>query len=103
MRKKGGGRMIEDGLKVMTTRFEGRGHINISIERCIDVNDTSVPVACRIHIDSPVDNGMNVPDDSIWLDDISDLEVLHDAIGAYLDMIKGEQKREEGKHDVQSV
>ena len=91
--------MIEDGMKIMSTRFEGRGHINITIERCIDVNDTSVPVACRIHIDSPVDNGMSVPDDTIWLDDISDLEVLHDAIGAYIEMMKENQKRKEANNE----
>lgn len=95
--------MIEDGMKIMATRFEGRGHINITIERCIDVNDTSVPVACRIHIDSPVDNGMSVPDDTIWLDDISDLDVLHDAIGAYIEMMKENQRRKEVNNDVQSV
>lgn len=85
--------MIQDGLKVLTTRFEGRGHINVAIERCIDVNDTSVPVACRIKVYPPEDNGMPVPDDAIWLDDISDLEVLSDAIGAYLDMMESEKKK----------
>lgn len=93
--------MNTDGLKVMTTRFEGRGHINVSIERCIDVNDTSVPVACRIQVYSAEDNGMKTPDDTIWLDDISDLEVLNDAIGAYLDMMNAEQKRKGGDHGIQ--
>lgn len=89
--------MTTDGLKVVRTRFEGRGHIDIAIERCIDTNDTSVPVACRIQIYSPEDDGMQMPDDAIWLDDISDLEVLHDAIGAYLLMMK-ENQRKGGAH-----
>ena len=93
--------MIEDGMKIMTTRFEGRGHINVSIERCIDVNDTSVPVACRVKVYPPEDNGMQMPDDNIWLDDISDLEVLHDAIGAYLDMMNAEKTRKGGDHGIQ--
>ena len=88
--------MNKDGLKVLTTRFEGRGHINVAIERCIDVNDTSVPVACSVKVYPPEDNGMNLPDDEIWLDDISDLDVLHDAIGAYLDMMTSEQNRKGG-------
>ena len=90
--------MNTDGLKMMTTRFEGRGHINVSISRCIDPNDKSVPVACEIKVYSPEDNGMQIPDDTIWLDDISDLEVLNDAIGAYLDMMTAEQKRKGGDH-----
>ena len=90
--------MNKDGLKVMTTRFEGRGHINVAISRCIDPNDTSVPVACEINVYSPEDNGMKIPDDTIWLDDIIDLEVLYDAIGAYLDMMTAEQKRKGGGH-----
>lgn len=90
--------MNTEGLKVMTTRFEGRGHINVAISRCIDVNDMSVPVACEINVYSPEDNGMKIPDDTIWLDDISDLEVLHDAIGAYLEMMTAEQKRKGGDH-----
>ena len=90
--------MNTDGLKMMTTRFEGRGHINVSISRCIDPNDMSVPAACEIKVYSPEDNGMQIPDDTIWLDDISDLEVLYDAIGAYLDMMTAEQKRKGGDH-----
>ena len=90
--------MNTDGLKMMTTRFEGRGHINVSVSRCIDPNDKSVPVACEIKVYSPEDNGMQTPDDTIWLDDISDLEVLYDAIGAYLDMMTAEQKRKGGDH-----
>ena len=90
--------MNTDGLKMMTTRFEGRGHINVSISRCIDPNDKSVPVACEIKVYSPEDDGMQIPDDTIWLDDISDLEVLNDAIGAYLDMMTAEQKRKGGDH-----
>ena len=90
--------MNTEGLKVMTTRFEGRGHINVSVSRCIDVNDMSVPVACSVKVYPPEDNGMRIPDDEIWLDDISDLEVLHDAIGAYLDMMTAEQKRKGGDH-----
>ena len=90
--------MNKDGLKVMTTRFEGRGHINVAISRCIDPNDKSVPVACEIKVYSQEDNGMQIPDDTIWLDDISDLEVLYDAIGAYLDMMTAEQKRKGGDH-----
>ena len=93
--------MIKDGLKLLTTRFEGRGHINVSVSRCIDVNDKSVPVACEIKVYSPEDNGMQIPDDTIWLDDISDLEVLYDAIGAYLDMMNAEQKRKGGDHGIQ--
>ena len=93
--------MNKDGLKVMTTRFEGRGHINVSVSRCIDPNDKSVPVACEIKVYSPEDNGMQIPDDTIWLDDISDLEVLYDAIGAYLDMMTAEQKRKGGDHGIQ--
>ena len=85
--------MNKDGLKVMTTRFEGRGHVNVAISRCIDTNDTSVPVACEINVYSPEDNGMKIPDDTIWLDDISDLDVLHDAIGAYLEMMNAEKKK----------
>ena len=92
--------MNKDGLKVMTTRFEGRGHINVAIERCIDVSDMSVPVACEIKVYSPEDNGMQIPDDTIWLDDISDLEVLHDAISAYLDMMNAEKKKG-GDHGIQ--
>lgn len=90
--------MNTEGLKMMTTRFEGRGHINVSVSRCIDPNDKSVPVACEIKVYSPEDNGMNIPDDTIWLDDISDLEVLYDAIGAYLDMMAAERKRKGGDH-----
>ena len=90
--------MNTDGLKMMTTRFEGRGHINVSVSRCIDPNDKSVPVACEIKVYSPEDDGMQIPDDTIWLDDISDLEVLNDAIGAYLDMMTAEQKRKGGDH-----
>ena len=90
--------MNTEGLKMMTTRFEGRGHINVSVSRCIDPNDKSVPVACEIKVYSPEDNGMQIPDDTIWLDDISDLEVLYDAIGAYLDMMTAEQKRKGGGH-----
>ena len=90
--------MNTDGLKMITTRFEGRGHINVSVSRCIDPNDKSVPVACEIKVYSPEDNGMQIPDDTIWLDDISDLDVLHDAIGAYLDMMTAEQKRKGGDH-----
>ena len=90
--------MNTDGLKMMTTRFEGRGHINVSVSRCIDPNDKSVPVACEIKVYSPEDDGMQIPDDTIWLDDISDLEVLYDAIGAYLDMMTAEQKRKGGDH-----
>ena len=93
--------MNTDGLKMMTTRFEGRGHINVSVSRCIDPNDKSVPVACEIKVYSPEDNGMQIPDDTIWLDDISDLEVLCDAIGAYLDMMNAEQTREGGDHGIQ--
>ena len=44
---------------------------------------------------------MQIPDDTIWLDDISDLEVLYDAIGAYLDMMTAEQKRKGGDHGIQ--
>ena len=95
--------MSDDGLKIMPTRFEGRGHINITIERCIYVYDTNAPVACRIHIDNTGDNGMIVPDDTIWLDDISDLEVLHDAIGAYIEMMKENQRRKEVSNDMQSL
>lgn len=90
--------MNTEGLKMMTTRFEGRGHINVSVSRCIDPNDKSVPVACEIKVYSPEDDGMQIPDDTIWLDDISDLEVLNDAIGAYLDMMTAEQKRKGGDH-----
>lgn len=90
--------MNTEGLKMMTTRFEGCGHINVSVSRCIDPNDKSVPVACEIKVYSPEDNGMRTPDDTIWLDDISDLEVLHDAISAYLDMMNAEQKRKGGDH-----
>ena len=90
--------MNTEGLKMMTTRFEGRGHINVSVSRCIDPNDKSVPVACEIKVYSPEDNGMQTPDDTIWLDDISDLEVLYEAIGAYLDMMTAEQKRKGGDH-----
>lgn len=93
--------MNTDGLKMMTTRFEGRGHINVSVSRYIDPNDKSVPVACEIKVYSPEDNGMQIPDDTIWLDDISDLEVLNDAIGAYLDMMNAEQKRKGGDHGIQ--
>mgnify|MGYP007038245355 CR=1 FL=1 len=93
--------MIKDGLKLLTARFEGRGHVNVSVSRCINVNDTSVPVACEIKVYPPEDNGMPIPDDTIWLDDISDLEVLYDAIGAYLDMMNAEQKRKGGDHGIQ--
>ena len=93
--------MNTDGLKIMTTRFEGRGHINVSVSRCIDPNDKSVPVACEIKVYSPEDDGMQIPDDTIWLDDISDLEVLYDAIGAYLEMMNAEQKRKGGDHGIQ--
>ena len=55
-------------------------------------------MACEIKVYSPEDNGMQIPDDTIWLDDISDLEVLYDAIGAYLDMMNAEQKRKGGDH-----
>lgn len=90
--------MNTEGLKMMTTRFEGRGHVNVSVSRCIDPDDKSVPVACEIKVYPPEDNGMQMPDDTIWLDDISDLEVLYDAIGAYLDMMAAEQKRKGGDH-----
>lgn len=91
--------MSTDGLKVVRTRFEGRGHINIAIERCIDTEDPSVPVACRIHISSPNDeNPIKCPDDTLWLDDISDLEVLHDAIGGYILMMKENERRKGGDH-----
>ena len=53
--------MNTDGLKMMTTRFEGRGHVNVAISRCIDPNDKSVPVACEIKVYSPEDNGMQIP------------------------------------------
>lgn len=90
--------MNDDGLKILTTRFEGRGHINVAIERCIDVDDTSVPVACRIQVYPQEDNGMKTPDDTIWLDDISDLEVLYDAIGGFIEMTAAQQRREGGDH-----
>lgn len=90
--------MNEDGLKIITTRFEGRGNINVSIERCIDTNDTEAPVACRIHVDHPNDNGMGVSDDTIWLDDISDLAVLNDAISSFIDMSEAEERRKGGDH-----
>lgn len=91
--------MNEDGIKTRTTRFEGRGHIDVTIESIRDLEDHTVPEACRIHIEwRDQDNGFKTPDDTIWLDDISDLEVLYDAIGAYLDMMTAEQKRKGGDH-----
>lgn len=93
--------MNTEGLKVMTTRFEGRGNINVAISRCIDPNDTSVPVACSVKVYTPQDHGMEIPDDEIWLDDITDLVVLGDAIAAYLDMVVAEQNRKGGDYGIQ--
>ena len=81
-----------DGVKAMATRFEGCGHVDVTIERVKDLEDPSVPIACRITVigrEEPI----RVPDDTIWLDDINDLQVLYDAIGSYLEMMAENRKK----------
>lgn len=91
--------MNEDGTKTRTTRFEGRGHIDVTIESIRDLDDHTVPEACRIHIEwRDQDNGFKTPDDTIWLDDMSDIDVLYDAIGAYIEMRQENQRRKGGDH-----
>ena len=82
--------MIVNGEKTVSTHFEGRGALKITIERIINVDDKSAPVACRIIAADPRLNG---PDDRIYLDDIGDLQVLADAINDYLAMMREQEKK----------
>lgn len=83
--------MIVNGEKTVSTHFEGRGALKITIERIINLEDKSVPVACRIIAADPRLN--ELPDDRIYLDDIADLQVLADAINDYLAMMKEQEKK----------